>query len=212
VELIGKPVRHKGAAAIEFESKGRYPVAMVALASADNTVGEWTLESRDAEDAPWQYRAGPWVAWQMGGQQPAASPEQPLQGAPVRDRYWRLRNSGALPAQAPRLRLGFQPEVLVFLAQGTPPYALVAGSGAAKRAPAPIAQMIDAVRTQRGQDWKPAPAYLGASAALAGPEVLAKPAPPRDWKTWLLWALLGGGALLVAGFAASLLRQPNAAK
>lgn len=211
VELNGRPVTRKGVEAIEFVSDGRYPVTTVALASGDNAVGEWTLESRDADDAPWRYRAGPWVAWQVGGQRPAASPVQTISGAPVRDRQWRLRPSGALPAQPPRLRLGYQPEVLVFLAQGTSPYALVAGSGTATRAQAPLAQMIEALRAQRGQDWKPAPAYLGASAVLAGPSALIKPAPPRDWKTWLLWGLLAGGALLVAGFAVSLLRQPKPA-
>ncbi|MCW5581409.1 MAG: DUF3999 family protein, partial [Luteimonas sp.] len=47
--------------------------------------------------------------------------------------------------------------------------------------------------------------------ALAGESAL-QPAPqPRDWRSWLLWGLLVAGALLVAGFAFSLLRQPHAA-
>jgi len=32
----------------------------------------------------------------------------------------------------------------------------------------------------------------------------------HDWKAWLLWTILVGGALLVAGFALNLLRQPAA--
>ena len=210
VMLAGTQGRAQGKDVIEFRNTGRYPVTVADLAGGDNAVGEWTLESRDQPDAPWQYRAGPWVAWRVGGQHPGASLEQPLAGAPVRDHYWRLRSAGALPAQLPQLRLGYRPEVLVFLAQGTPPYAVVAGSGAARRTPVPLPALVDALRAQRGQDWQPAPAYLGAPATLAGEAALTPPPPPRDWKTWLLWALLGAGALLVAGFAASLLRQPQA--
>jgi len=39
------------------------------------------------------------------------------------------------------------------------------------------------------------------------------PAPPeihRDWKTWLLWAVLVGAAALIGVLALSLLRTPKA--
>ncbi|MGV8944228.1 DUF3999 family protein, partial [Thermomonas sp.] len=107
----------------------------------------------------------------------------------------------------PVLRLGYQPEVMVFLAQGQPPFALVAGSARASRADAPLPHLVDAIRTRRGSDWQPATASLGTPTVLAGAQAL-QPAPPqRDWKSWLLWGLLVLGAAVVAGFAASLLRQ-----
>jgi zinc transporter ZupT len=31
--------------------------------------------------------------------------------------------------------------------------------------------------------------------------------PARDWKTWLLWAVLVGAAALIGGLALSLLRK-----
>ena len=80
---------------------------------------------------------------------------------------------------------------------------------AAQRADAPLPQLVDALRAQRGQDWQPADATLGKGEPLAGAQTALTPAPvERDWKAWLLWALLVGGALIVAGFAFSLLKKP----
>lgn len=210
-ELRGRRVSEQGVDGYVYESNGRYPIAFADLAMDDFAVGEWTLESRDASDAPWRLRAGPWVAYRVGGDRPSASPEQPLASGPARDRYWRLRIRGALPEQAPTLKLGYRPEVMVFLAQGAAPYALVAGSASARRAAVPMPELVDALRRDRGEEWQPSPAYLSPSAALAGDAALVPPPAPRDWKAWLLWGLLILGAVLVATFAFSLLRsRPDA--
>jgi hypothetical protein len=79
---------------------------------------------------------------------------------------------------------------------------LAAGSAQATRADAPLPQLIDSLRAQRGRDWQPASATLGAMQTLAGERALA---PKRDWTSWLLWSLLVAGAVVVAGFAISLL-------
>ncbi|PPJ43270.1 MULTISPECIES: DUF3999 family protein [unclassified Pseudoxanthomonas] len=210
-ELQGRRVSEQGVDGFVYRSDGRYPIALVDLAMDDFAVGEWTLESRDADDTPWRLRAGPWVAYRVDGDRPSASPDQPLSSGPVRDREWRLRSRGPLPDQAPTLRLGYRPEVMVFLAQGTPPYALVAGSAAARRASVPMPELVDALRRDRGEDWQPAPAYLSPAKALAGDAALVPPPTPRDWKAWLLWGLLLLGAVLVAAFAFSLLRSRPAA-
>ncbi len=210
-ELQGRRVSEQGVDGFVYRSDGRYPIALVDLAMDDFAVGEWTLESRDADDAPWRLRAGPWVGYRVDGDRPSASPDQPLSSGPVRDREWRLRSRGPLPDQAPTLRLGYRPEVMVFLAQGTPPYALVAGSAAARRASVPMPELVDALRRDRGEDWQPAPAYLSPAKALAGDAALVPPPTPRDWKAWLLWGLLLLGAVLVAAFAFSLLRSRPAA-
>ena len=100
--------------------------------------------------------------------------------------------------------LPFRPEAVVFLAQGAGPYSLAAGSARSQRANAPVAQLLAELRRQRGKDWQPSPAYLGTPSPLAGDAALE---PARDWKSWLLWSVLALGALLVAGFAFSLLRS-----
>ena len=190
----------------EFTQAGRFPVQQVDVALAGNHAIEWRLDSRDDEDAPWIPRAGPWMAYALDSAgQASRSPPRVLAGV-VRDRYWRLRTRAAVPA-TPLLRLGYRPETLVFLAQGTAPYTLVAGSGHAHRRAAPLPQLLDTLRAQRGAAWHPADASLGIPRPLAGEA--ARTATPRDWRALVLWGVLVLAALVVAGFALSLLRAPR---
>ena len=206
--LQGNERSEQGKTYYTFELGGRFPIELADVVRPGNSASEWTLQSRDADDASWQTRAGPWVAYQVGAAQADRSAAQAL-GAPVRDRQWRL--SSRVPAGGvPTLRLGYQPEVMVFVAQGRGPYALVAGSARAVRAEAPVPQLIDALRARHGSDWQPASATLGGARMLAGDAALTPAPVQRDWKAWLLWSILIGGALVVAGFAFSLLRQPPA--
>jgi hypothetical protein len=202
LDLAGRRSEAAGGDAFEFDTDGRFPVQQVDVALAGNHAVEWRLESRDDADAPWQLRAGPWVAYQVDAAGVGSqSPAQVLNGI-VRDHHWRLRANGAV-ADAPKLRLGYRPEVVVFLAQGSAPYALVAGSARARRAQAPIQHLVAQVRRQRGADWQPSPAYLDAAQPLAGKAALEA---RRDWRAWLLWTVLGLGALVVVAFAVTLLR------
>jgi hypothetical protein len=203
--LAGRAVVDHGNAAYVYTLDGRFPIERADVAIPGNAAGEWTLQSRDANDAPWRTRAGPWVAFNIGRSQGDRSAAQVLAGV-TRDRYWRL--SSRTPADAvPTLRLGFRPEVMVFVAQGLPPYVLVAGSGRAARAQSPVPQLVDALRAQHGSGWQPADVTLGTPAELAGANALTAAPVKRDWKSWLLWSILVAGAMVVAGFAFSLLRK-----
>ena len=202
IELNGRRSSGDGRTRFEFELDGRYPVRQVDVALPGNHAVQWRLESRDSTDADWRARTAPWMAYRVGAaghnNQSAA---QPLTGQ-IRDRHWRLSADGAVSGE-PKLRLGYHPEVVVFLAQGQGGYTLVAGSARAEPVDSPVPQLVAVLRRQHGANWQPSPAYLGPPQALAGDAALA---PKRDWTAWLLWAVLVLGALLVAGFAISVLR------
>ncbi|MUV14045.1 DUF3999 domain-containing protein [Noviluteimonas gilva] len=205
----GREARDHGKVAYEFESPGRFPVERADVIAGGNAAVEWRLESRDDDDAPWTWRAGPWVAFRVAARDGATtSAPASIGGAPVRDRQWRLVAESGTPSAPPALKLGYRPEVVVFLAQGTPPYALVAGSARAVRGDAPLPRLVDAMRASKGEDWQPMPATLGLPTELAGKTALERPTTPEDWKRWLLWVLLVVGAAIVAGFAITLLRKP----
>lgn len=189
----------------EYTLQGRFPVAQVDIATADNSVVQWTLFSRDEANQPWQVRAGPWVAYQVQGAASSSRSQAQALPVPSRDRFWKLVAAQGTPAAAPTLRLGYQPEALVFLSQGEPPYSVAAGSVRAARTDAPVGTVIAQLRVQQGAQWQPALATLQGPAQVLGGDAAVTAA--RDWKHWLLWALLVLGALVVAGFAVSVLRQ-----
>ena len=110
---------------------------------------------------------------------------------------------------APTLRVAFRPDRFVFLTQGNGPYRLVAGSVRAHRGDYPVDAALAQLRAKFGNDWQPPLATLGERATLLGVTAYTPaPAPThRDWKTWLLWTVLVGGATLIGTLAMSLLRK-----
>lgn len=210
-ELPGRRVDGAQGPAFHFVLDGRFPVEVADVVSPGNSTRGWTLESRDDDESPWQPAAPPWVAYRIDSAGTSSrSPPQRLHRA-VRHRHWRLLAREPSEGSSPVLRLGYRPEVVVFLAEGGPPFALLAGSARAWHQDAPLPQLVEALRAERGRDWRPATASLGARQTLAGDAALQPLAPPTDWKRWLLWGVLVAGALLVAGFAFSLLRGKPAA-
>ena len=205
-QLQGRRVEGRDGVHFEYALAGRFPIEAVDVVADGNSTRGWLLQSRDGDDAAWQTAAAPWVAYRVDSSEGSSrSPPQSLHRL-VRDRQWRLQARSDGAQDAPVLRLGYRPEVVLFLAEGQPPFALLAGSARAVRPATPLPQLIDTLRAARGADWQPAAATLGVRQQQAGDAAL-QPLPRADWKRWLLWALLLGGALLVTGFAVSLLRK-----
>ena len=203
-----------------YRLQGRFPVQRLDVVMPNNSAVSWTVSSRDEDRArgddgapAWQVLTSGWNVWnlnQAGKQQRSA----PLETSGViDDREWRLQaEPGAVPAEAPALRLGYRPGSVVFLAQGRAPYLLVAGSADEGRSQAALEPMLDALRAHNGAQWQPAAATLGAGAQRAGEAAYQPAETPRDWKNFVLWGVLVLGALAVAGFAFSLIRGNRVAK
>ncbi|HEY0231280.1 MAG TPA: DUF3999 domain-containing protein [Dokdonella sp.] len=118
-----------------------------------------------------------------------------------------LRIDSSTPlAAAPQLTVGFPPDSLVFLAEGSAPYTLAAGSLHARHADYPVDAALASLRAKYGRDWQPPPATLGAAVRSAGDAALRAPAAPLPWRSWILWVVLVAGAALVGAFAVSLLK------
>lgn len=180
-----------GGRSFEFDLPGRFPVRWVDVDTGGNDARRWRLQSRDG-DGDWIDRVDGWVVYRIGARR---SPPQRFDAA-IRDRHWRL--VAQTDGDAPRLRVGYVPERLVFVGAGQAPYVVVAGSATARRASRPVLAALD------GRD-APVEARLGPARARAGAAALQ---PPRDWKTWSLWGVLALGVLLVGAFAVRLLREP----
>ncbi len=183
--------------ALKLELVGSNSLARVRIASHAGT----------DERGPWQTRAE-FTAFRLRQGDIESVNDEIASYAGARAQVWRVEPATPL-AQAPSLRVAFRPDRFVFLAQGSGPYRLVAGSARARRADYPVDIALTQLRTQLGADWQPPLATLGARAILQGERALTPVAPPPDWKTWLLWAVLVGAAALIGGMALSLLRGPK---
>ena len=131
----------------------------------------------------------------------------PLRDCELSTRPSGVRTSPAL-SQAPTLLLSYRPDRFVLLAQGPQPYRLLAGSIRAQRPDYPVDAALAALGASRPRGWQPPPATLGEGSAAAGDAALRDDRGP-DWRRWLLWSVLGIGALLVLVVSLRVLRQPE---
>lgn len=188
------------------------PLAVEALKldlASDNSLARVQVRSRVAasEDAKaWQTRAE-FTAFRLRLDDNAVDNDEVAVTMNDRAREWRIEPATPLDS-APNLRVAYRPDRFVFLAQGAGPYRLVAGSARAKRGDYPVDAALATMRSKFGADWQPPLATLGARMTLRGDAAYraAAPALSRDWKTWLLWSVLIGAAVLIGGMAISLLR------
>jgi hypothetical protein len=179
----------------------------------DNSLARVVVLSRqrpgDEDPMAWVQRAS-LVAFRLRQDDAVIGNDELPASTARRARDWRIESATPLE-HAPKLALGYQPDRFVFLAQGEAPYRLVAGSAAARRGDYPVDAALASLRASHGSDWQPPLAALGARATLKGDSVrvAAVVEKPRDWKSWLLWAVLVGAAALIGGLALSLLRGPR---
>lgn len=205
--LKGKATQEDNRTIISYTSPGRYPIEKADIVLDTNSAAEWTLESRDSDKATWRHRAGPWIGFKVDGEVQRRSAIQEL-GTRQRDRQWRLVSSA--PTQAvPELRLGYRPEVLIFLAEGDGPFSVVAGSTDGQITTVPLRRLLSTLKGSFSPDWMPSPAYFGERAVLDGDAATTPPEESPEWATWLLWGILVLGSAFVAGLAIYLLKNPE---
>jgi hypothetical protein len=182
--LAAERVETTGAAL--YDTRALFPVQYVDLEFADATDAvSVTMRSRSMpSSSAWVLRySGLFYALQESNSVVRSSPARIAQAT---DRYWSVettRDGGWKPGRAPRLKVGWHPHELVFLAQGAPPYTLVYGSARVGAADAPV----DALLASADGANRVRLATLGASRSLGGADAL-KPAPPL--RRIVLWAVL----------------------
>ena len=175
--------------------------------AGNNSLARVRIASRVGEDqrGTWQPRAE-FTAFRLRQGDVESVNDEIATSAGARAQTWRVEPATPLE-QTPSLRVAFRPDRFVFLAQGSGPYRLVAGSARARRADYPVDTALAQLRTKLGADWQPPLATFGARVELQGEHAFTAAPAPRDWKTWLLWAVLVGAAGLIGGLALSLLKS-----
>jgi hypothetical protein len=133
--------------------------------------------------------------------------------AATTQRWWRVQVTQgfeSLAGQPLALQLGYRPQTLRFVAQGTPPFTLAYGSSRAEAAPSRACQ--DLLQQMPALELRElvGAATPGAARELGGEAM--REAPPRPTPTRLvaLWVVLIFGSAILLGMAFSVLRRVRA--
>ena len=189
-----------------FDAGARLPVERVDVEFADATgAAQVTISSRADASAPT-------VARYTGLFYSLSEADTRLTNAPARialttARYWTIETmrDGGWGARPPRLKLGWIPQELWFVAQGPGPYTLAYGSARVGPTDAPVAALLAALDDSRDRLHE---ASLGSPFDLGGAAMLAA---PRSWRRELLWGALVLAVIVLGAFALRLIRNPTTA-
>lgn len=193
-----------GVSAWAFDGAGFRPQVQARLRFArPNAVVNGTLYSRASQDRAWQRRHG--GLFYSLEHQGTLMESTPARFPPVTDPEWRFvvgEGQGFQDADRPTLELGWVPHRLTFVASGPPPYRVAFGSTEAMPAERPLAALLEDLEDRGGELTTPAQA--SEIYTLGGERKLE---PPLPWRTWVLWAVLLGGVLMLAWMVRGLFRQ-----
>ncbi len=192
---------------LTFDAGGYPPVEQVGLLLPDDNV---VLRAR------LMFRAGPDDRWRLAHEglfyhlrrdgAAVASGSAPVERS--RAAQWQVRIESGAVGTPPRLRLGWEPERLIFVAQGEGPFELVTGRALDQADGFPQERLFGdpAIFRMLERGSVAGEATIGSRQPLAGPDALA--ADDRVfWRTVLVWAALIGAVLVVAWLVLSLLRE-----
>jgi hypothetical protein len=189
-----------------FDAGARLPVERVDVEFADATdAAQVTISSRPDSSAPALARhAGLFYSLSEADTRLTSAPAQI---AFTTDRYWTIETTrdGGWGTRPPRLKLGWYPQELLFLAQGPGPYTLAYGSARVGPTDAPVAALLAALDDSRDRVRD---ATLGTAFDLGGAAMLT---PPRSWRREILWGTLILAVVVLGAFAMRLLRHGTAA-
>ncbi len=188
----------------EFDIGGKFALDRVAVEIArPSYLVEAQLFSRATPKDKWRDR-GRRTFYQVAVNGSSVTSD-PVRYASPYDRFWRVELLGE-EAATPSLRIGWLPDELLFLKQGSPPFTLAYGQADISGRQWPISDLLARLGTEKEFDLLPL-ATLRESAVLGGStRLIAKPAP-IDWQTIMLWLILVIGVAVIGALAYRVVRQ-----
>ena len=190
-----------------YDTGGRFPVERIDVEFADATDAA-SITVRSRADSSDDLRARHSGLFYSLAESDTRLTSAPAAVARTVDRYWTIETErdGGWGGRPPRLKVGWYPQELLFVARGDGPYTLAYGSGHVGRDDAPIDAVL--ANLDEGSRQRIREATLGMPYDLGGEEVLAA---PRSWRREVLWAVLIGAVLVLGVFAMRLFRESSAA-
>jgi hypothetical protein len=190
-----------------FDIGGYPPADRVNLNLPDeNIVVRATILFRDNQEERWR-QAYSGLFYNITRQGNSVQSE-PAAMRSVRARYWKVRIDSGVIAGAPQLLLGWHPDRLVFLAQGSGPFELVAGRGNDRVEGFPQEAVLgdSSIFRMLRESGEAGTASPGPRVEIAGFKQL-EVAPTSPIRVALLWLGLAGAIIFVGWLVLSLMRE-----
>jgi hypothetical protein len=190
---------------IDFESPARYPASYLRInLPQQNTITSVQVLTRNQSDAPWAMLINaPLYRVNKQGRD-TVNPDIKLN--PKVARYWRLQfnqANGGIGSENPALSVGWLAKTVVWNARGKAPYTLQIGKSSGTVNATLISNLIPDYSAEKIDALPVANLNLiNNSTETAQSSWITAP----DYKSWLLWAGLALGVLLLAAMAYSLLK------
>lgn len=183
-----------------FRMPGYFPVDRIDLAFREgNNLARVAVSSRPGPESAWHIRHRG-IFYRLHTDNATLESN----AVPVRrndHRYWRV--NGTL--EPVRLRLGWTPHELLFLARGEGPYTLAFGSTRAAGSPAPVTELLNDLSSLDREVI--ADVEVIGEQTLGGAARLKQAPPPWPWRQWLLWGILIAGVGLLTALVLRLVRD-----
>ena len=190
-----------------FEAGGYPPVDRINLVLAgENVVVSASIYSRQEENDRWRL-AHRGLFYNISRQGESLQ-SVPASIAVTRASQWRVKLDSGVTNEPVHIQLAWRPDRLFFVAQGSPPFELVAGRARDRLENFPQKNLrgdrsIFRLLRESGDASVATP---GSREVRAGPDSL-EVSPARSWRVVLLWAGLIGAVLLVGWMVYSLMRD-----
>lgn len=190
-----------------FDAAGYPPVDRVNLVlPGENVVVNASIFSRQNEGDRWRLaHKGLFYSISRQGESLHSSPARIDVS---RAGQWRVKLDSGVTTEPIQIQLAWRPDHLGFVAQGAPPFELVAGRARDRLEGFPQEDLLGdrSIFSLLRESGQAGVATIGAREVRAGPDQL-EVATTRTWRVVLLWAGLIGAVLLVGWMVWSLMRD-----
>ena len=203
---------------LDFEAKERYPAQYLRVELPQmNTVTSARFYVRNKLSEPWQYLTTSSLYRTEKSGKISTNPDVQLNTTTAR--YWRMQfdeSNGGLGAENPSISLGWRPHTVVWNARGSAPFQLNIGDNPSVVNFVEVQGLIPDYKIEKVLQLPKANVGIALdSVNVSANETRNKQdtwTTAPDYKSWMLWAGLALGVLLLSGMAYSLLKTDNQEK
>lgn len=202
-----KPTKTSGEYSFQHHLKSLTRQIKITLPE-NNTVVSVKVLSRLNKEQPWHYR-GSSLLYRLSVNGTDIEKTN-INISRSRDTQWLLRfdqQGGGIGSGLPLVKLAWQPQQLVFVARGNPPYRVVWGSTQVKPVTINANQLLPAINNITNANMISPAQILPDTKRTINTQALQPKSKEVNWQQWILWIVLVSAAALLIWMAIRLMKK-----